>query len=49
MTVILFVRGSANIFSVLIYSNIILLLFISSYINLYLVSMCLHRPFEFVS
>jgi len=36
-------------FYVLIYSNIILLLFISSCINLYLLSMCLHRPFEFIS
>jgi len=43
--VIPFARGSDNIFSVLIYSNIILLLFISSCINLYLVFMCLHEPF----
>ena len=46
---ILLVNGSANMFSVLMYYNSISFFIISSWINLYLKSMCLHLPLKFVS
>jgi len=44
-----FVKGSANISFMLIYSNFIFFSFIFSLINLYLVSICLHLPLAFSS
>ena len=44
-----FVKGSANISFVLIYSNFIFFSFIFSLINLYLVSICMHLSLAFSS